>query len=130
MNKIVEFLNEAEVYYLATVEDDEARIRPIGATIEYDDKVYFATNNQKKMFQQMIINPSIAISGVCGDKWIRIIGKAVFDHNYNIKKAMIEAYPILNTYYSPDDGLFEVFYVDEMEATVYNFEGKVIEQYA
>jgi uncharacterized pyridoxamine 5'-phosphate oxidase family protein len=79
MSKVVDFLNEAQTYYLATVEDGQPRVRPFGATVEYNGKVYLATNNQKKVYQQLVANPKIEVSGMANGKWIRLSGEAVFD---------------------------------------------------
>ena len=127
MSKVVDFLNEIKTYYLATVEDGEARIRPIGATVEFNGKVYLATNNQKEMFKQITNNPSIAVSGFDGSKWIRITGKAVIDSSIEEKKAMLEANPGLKNMYSIEDGLFEVFYIEDMKATLYSFTDAPVE---
>ncbi len=121
MSQVVDFLNKAKTYYLGTVKDGEARVRPIGATVEYHNKVYFATNNQKEMYKQMINNPYIAISGMSDTQWIRITGKAVVDYREEAKVAMLEANQGLKDIYSIDDGLFEVFYIDNMEAKLYSF---------
>ena len=127
MSKVVDFLNETKAYYLATVEEGEARVRPIGATAEFNGRVYFATNNQKDMFKQITNNPSIAISTFNGDKWIRITGHAVIDNSIDAKKAMLEANPDLKSMYSVEDGIFEVFYVDNMKAILCSFAGDTIE---
>lgn len=127
MSKVVEFLNEAKTYYLATVEGDEARVRPIGATVEYNGKVYFGTSNQKKMFKQLIKNPNVAISGMNNTHWIRITGKAVVDNSADAKRAMLEANPVLKDMYSINDGIFEVFFIKDMKAILYSFTSAPIE---
>ena len=35
MEKVVQFLKDAEVYYLATVDGDQPRVRPFGAVCEF-----------------------------------------------------------------------------------------------
>lgn len=127
MGKVVDFLNEAKTYYLATVDEGEARIRPIGATVEYNEKVYLATNNQKDMFKQILNNPSISVSGMSEGKWIRITGKAVVDNSDDARRAMLEANPAIQNMYSIGDGLFEVFYIDNMKAIIYSFTSEPIE---
>lgn len=124
MSKVVDFLNELDVYYLATVEEGEARIRPICGVSEFDGKIYLATNNQKDMFKQIINNPSIAISGFNGKKWIRITGNAVVDKNADVKKEILESSPFLKNIYSIEDGIFEVYYIDNMKATIYTLTGE------
>jgi uncharacterized pyridoxamine 5'-phosphate oxidase family protein len=121
MSKIVDFLNEAKTYYLATVEEEQPRVRPFGATVEYNGKVYFATNNQKKVYEQLVADPKTEISGMAKGKWIRLSGEAVFDDSIEAKEAMLEANPSLKTMYNVDDGIFAVFFLDNMQALVYSF---------
>lgn len=121
MSKVVEFLNEAKIYYIATTEDGQPRVRPFGATVEYNGKVYLATNNQKKVYQQLLSNPKTEISGMAKGKWIRLSGEAVFDDSIEAKEAMLSANPSLKDMYSLDDGLFAVFYLDNMKASVYSY---------
>lgn len=41
MSKAVDFLNKTETYFFATVEDGEARVSPIGFTVEFNGRVSF-----------------------------------------------------------------------------------------
>lgn len=126
MSKVVDFLNEAKTYYLATVEDDQPRTRPFGATVEHNGKVYLATNNTKKVYQQLIKNPKTEISGMAAGKWIRLSGEAVFDDSVEAKQAMLEANPALKNMYSLEDEIFAVFYLDNIQAVVYSFAGEPV----
>ena len=40
MKRVLEFLKKAEVYYLATVEGDQPRVRPFGTVNELEGKLY------------------------------------------------------------------------------------------
>lgn len=124
MSKVIDFLNEAKVYYLATVEGDQPRVRPFGATMEHNGKVYLGTNNQKKVYQQLLANPKIEVSGMAKEKWIRVSGEVVFDDSIEAKEAMLEANPSLKDMYSVDDGTFVVFYLENMQALVCSFTGE------
>ena len=57
MSKTVDFLHNAKVFYLATVDGTQARVRPINSAMAYNGKVYFETSNKKEMYQQMLKNP-------------------------------------------------------------------------
>lgn len=120
MSKVVDFLNEAKTYYIATVEDDQPRVRPFGAATEYNGKVYLATNNEKNVFKQMVINPKVEISDMAKGRWIRITGNAVVDETMEAKKAMLEANPFLKNMYSENYEKLAVFYIDKMKAVVYS----------
>ena len=43
MKRVCEFLKEAGVYYLATVEGDQPRVRPFGTAHIFEDKLYIQT---------------------------------------------------------------------------------------
>ena len=125
MNKIVEFLNDTKIFYLATIDGDKPRVRPFGAVMEKDGKIYFCTNNQKDVYRQMRKNPNIEISATKenGD-WLRLSGKAVFDSSKDTKQTMLDECPVLKTMYSADDGNFEIFYITNASATVFSLCGK------
>jgi uncharacterized pyridoxamine 5'-phosphate oxidase family protein len=121
VNKIVQFLLESKVFYVATVENDQPRVRPFSALAYWDGKIYICTNNEKAVYKQMTENPKIEISAMAGDKWIRFWGKVAVDPRLEARAAMIEANPMLKNMYKADDGKFEVLYFTEAKALVYSF---------
>ena len=125
MKEIIEFLNDAKFYFLATIDDEKPRVRPFGAHIEYEGKIYFCTNNQKKVYNQIISNPFVEISGVDSNgRWIRLSGEAVIDDRIEVKKKMIEVNPILSSLYKVEDKIFTVFYLKNPQATLFSFTGE------
>jgi uncharacterized pyridoxamine 5'-phosphate oxidase family protein len=111
MNKAVEYLKDSKVFFIATVEDDQPRVRPFGAVMEHNGKVYICTNNKKECFKQMKANPRVEIAAMGENgSWIRITGEVACDPDRNARAAMLEACPSLKAMYSPDDGLYEVLY--------------------
>jgi len=121
MNKITEFLNQSGTFYLSTVEYNMPRVRPFGAVVEYDGKIYICTNNQKNVFKQILVNPNIEISSMVGDKWIRLEGKLIVDERIEAKEAMLESNPSLRSMYNENDGIFEVLYFTEATAKICSF---------
>ena len=45
MERVAQFLKEAETYYLATVEGDQPRVRPFGTAHIFEGKLYIQTAN-------------------------------------------------------------------------------------
>lgn len=117
MNRVAQFLADSKAFYLATMEDDQPRVRPFGAVAEWDGKMYICTSNTKKVFAQMLKNPKVEISAMVGDIWIRLSGKVVVDSRAEARAAMLEANPQLKEMYSADDGVFEVLYFTDATAT-------------
>ncbi|WP_238861167.1 pyridoxamine 5'-phosphate oxidase family protein [Clostridium sp. YIM B02569] len=78
------------------MDGDQPRVRPFGAVMKYNDKLYFATNNTKSVFEQLVANPKVEISTTSPKgEWIRLTGKAVFDSSTEVKSAMLESVPSL-----------------------------------
>ena len=47
MQKVVDFLKDTGVYYLATVEGDQPRVRPFGTAHIFEGKLYIQTGKVK-----------------------------------------------------------------------------------
>ena len=47
MKRVCEFLKKAEVYYLATVEGNQPRVRPFGTVHIFEDRLYIQTGKVK-----------------------------------------------------------------------------------
>ena len=122
MNEVLAFLKLCRVYYIATVEGDQPRVRPFGAQCEFEGKLYLTTSNQKAVYAQMKANSKVEISGMSPDgRWIRLTAQAVFDERREAKTAMLEANPELRSMYSEDDGKMEVFYLQNANAVICSF---------
>lgn len=111
MKEAVEFLKKCGVFYLATVEGDQPRVRPFGALNVFEDKLYIITNNTKDVFQQMKANPKVEISGMADGKWIRLTAEAVRDERFEARQAMLDANPSLRSMYNEEDEIMEVLYL-------------------
>ena len=57
MEKVCEFLKSAGVYYLATVEGDQPRVRPFGTAHIFEGKLYIQTGKVKPVSHQLAANP-------------------------------------------------------------------------
>ncbi len=122
MEEVLKYLKECGTFYLATYDGDQPRVRPFGAVCGFEGKLYIVTNNKKKVYQQMLKNPKIEISGMVKDTWIRIEGEAIPDKRREAREAMMEANKAaLSKMYTVDDNLMEVLYLQNVKAAVYSF---------
>ncbi|MDR0659865.1 MAG: pyridoxamine 5'-phosphate oxidase family protein [Prevotellaceae bacterium] len=122
MNEVFNFLKENQTFYIVTVEDGKPRVRPFGFIMEYDGKIYFRTNNTKNVYKQLKQNADFEITATSAKyEWIRLKGKTVFDSNLAAKTKTFEVAPFLaDMYKTPDNPIFEVFYIQDGEATTYS----------
>lgn len=121
MKQVYEFLKKAEVYYLATVEGDQPRVRPFGTIDLFEDKLYIQTGKVKPVANQMKANPKVEISAMAEGKWIRIEAIAVLDERIEAQEHMLDNYPNLKAMYQPGDGNTEVYYLKDATAQICSF---------
>ncbi len=122
MQKVCEFLKEAGVYYLATVDGDQPRVRPFGTIHIYEGKLYIQTGKTKDVAKQIAANPKVELSAMKGDEWIRLCGTLVVDDDVNAQESMLDAYPNLRHMYTTGpDGNTAVYYLENAKATINSF---------
>ena len=121
IEKVYQFLNEAQTYYLATVDGDQPRVRPFGTALLHDGKLYIQTGKVKPVSKQLAANPKAEICAFQGGKWLRIAGELINDDNRDVKVAMLEKMPNLKAMYDPDDGNMQMLYFKNATATFSSF---------
>ena len=127
MQRVLEFLKKAEVYYLATVEGDQPRVRPFGTIHEFEGKLYIQTGKIKPTSKQIKANPKVEICAFMEDTWLRVVCELVEDDRVEAKKSMLDAYPYLRKMYDENDGNTEVLYMQNATAYFHSF-GKLPEE--
>lgn len=122
MKEVYEFLKNCAPFYLATEENGQPHVRPLSEVCEFEGKLYIVTNNQKKVYQQMLKNGKVEICGINKGKWIRVEGTVKEDLRREARVAMMEENTdMLSRVYSVDDNLMTVFYFENGTATIYSF---------
>ena len=123
MKSVLDFLKKAEVYYLATVEGDQPRVRPFGTINEFEGKLYIQTGKVKPTSKQLAANPKAEICAFKDGAWIRVACELVEDDRFEARKSMLDAYPNLRHMYDENDGNTQVLYMQNATATISAFGG-------
>ncbi|HWR45084.1 pyridoxamine 5'-phosphate oxidase family protein [Sporomusa sp.] len=124
MEEVLTFLTENPVFYLATVDGDIPKVRPFGFVMNFEGKLHFGTSNQKNVYKQLKANPNFEVSTTSKTgEWLRLKGKAVFNTSKQTKQAALTTMPMLANMYSEDDSIFELFYIENGEATFHDMKG-------
>ena len=132
MKKVIAFLQENPVQYLATIgRDGKAKCRPFMFAGEMDGKLWLCTNSTKDVYKDMQVNPYVELSVSSPSyAWIRLSGKAVFENNMAAKD-MCMANPIVKGQYGDaSNPIFEVFYLAEARAVIADFSGNPPQEYS
>ena len=121
MEKVCEFLKSAGVYYLATVEGDQPRVRPFGTAHIFEGKLYIQTGKVKPVSKQLAANPKCEICAFKDGVWLRVAAELVEDDRVEARKSMLDAYSELRAMYHENDGNTQVFYLTNAVATFSSF---------
>lgn len=126
VKKVVEFLQENPVQYLATVgRDGKPKCRPFMFCFEREGKLWFCTNSTKEVYKDLQANPHVELS-VSSPlyAWIRVGGKAVFADNMEVKEGALENPIVKGQYETADNPIFRVFYLEDPHGVIADFSGK------
>ena len=121
IERVYQFLDEAQTYYLATVDGDQPRVRPFGTILLYEGRLYIQTGKVKDVSKQLAANPKAEICAFKDGKWLRVAGELINDDDRAVKVAMLEKMPSLKAMYDPDDGNTQVLYFRSGEAVFASF---------
>ena len=128
MQRVYDFLKNAGVYYLATMDGDQPRVRPFGTVNLFEGKLYIQTGKVKPVSQQMQKNPKVEISAMGTDgRYIRLQAEVVRDDRMEPKTSMFAAFPDLRSMYDPADENTEVLYLKNALAQICAITGEVEE---
>ena len=114
MDEVYKFLKENPIFYVATMDGDQPRVRPFGVVALFEGKLYLQTGNVKPVFTM----------GKDGTSWLRVAAEVVLDPRIEARRHMLEENPTLRRLYSEDDGVGEVLWLKNATATFYSFEGE------
>ena len=121
MSEVQEFLKECGVYYLATIDGDQPRVRPFGTAEIFEDKLYIQTGKNKDVFKQIQANNNVEICAFKDGKWLRLSGKLIPDERVEAKKDMLDKNPNLRGMYNENDDNTIVLYFESATATFSSF---------
>ena len=128
MERACKFLKDAGVYYLATAEGDQPRVRPFGTAHIFENKLYIQTGKKKAVAKQIEADPKVEICAFRDGAWLRLSGTLAADDRVEAKKSMLDAYPELRGMYDENDDNTIVYYFQDATAAFSAF-GKPTETY-
>ena len=112
MNETFKFLKEkTQVNYVATINGNVPSLRPFGDPFLYDGKIYVITNKKKNVSKQIAINNHDS-------------------DNIDAKKKAIAEYDWAEAAgYTLDNPNFQILYMHNVAAVIYDEEGHPINSY-
>ena len=132
MNETFKFLKEnTQVNYLSTINGNKPSCRPFGDSIMYNGKIYVITSKHKEVSKQISINNNVCIVAYDDKNWIRINCQLIDDSdNMAVKQAVIKEFDLaIDAGYTLDNPDFQVLYMANVDSTICDEDGNVIENY-
>lgn len=124
MERVCEFLQKANVFYVATVDGDQPRVRPFGIAHIIDGKLCIMTGKKKPVSRQITANPKVEICACKDGEWVRIAGELAEADSMEMRRKMLDAYPFMKKTYAADDGNMQLLYFKNAVATFESFSGE------
>jgi uncharacterized pyridoxamine 5'-phosphate oxidase family protein len=118
VKKVYDFLEKAGTFYLATVEGDQPRVRPYGALLMYDDKIYIMAFGQTNATRQIAENAKAEICAFKGQT-LRIECKLVEDNRPEVGKALVDKMPALKPALGENGENGVMYYLNDATATFF-----------
>ncbi len=112
----IKFANENPVSWVATVDDDQPRVRALGMWFADESGYYFQIRADMDMYKQLQENSKVEASfwkpGAMFGTMMRVAGEVEFLDNTELKKKVLEDRPFLKdfgfTSESPDLVIFRI----------------------
>ena len=109
MKRIDDLLTASKAFFLATVDGDQPKLRPLGAHHLVGGKVWFGVGEFKNVYRQLAANPKCELVALQpnGGKWLRWTGRAVFAEGAErerLEEVFLSAAPGLRKIYDKTPG--------------------------
>ncbi len=109
MQRIDDLLTASKAFFLATVDGDQPKLRPLGAHHVVDGKVWLGVGEFKDVYRQLAANPKCEVVALQPDgmKWLRWTGRAVFAEGAErekLEEVFLAAAPGLRKIYDKSPG--------------------------
>lgn len=109
MQKIDDLLTASKAFFLATVDGDQPKLRPLGAHHVVDGKVWLGVGEFKDVYRQLSANPKCEVVALQpdGGHWLRWTGRAVFAEGAErerLEEVFLNAMPGLRKIYDKTPG--------------------------
>ena len=122
MNKVVEELKKVGVFYIATIDGDQPRVRPFGSVLEYEGNAYICTGNFKEVYQQIKSNPHVELCGMYEEPfWLRVTTTLEEDNRIEVQEAMLNDPTGPKGLYQAGDGRFVTYKLTNIKAKKWTF---------
>jgi len=119
MDEVVKLIKAAKLFFLATENDGQPDVRPMGSVFPVNGKLYFVLAKPMNLFKELMDNDKIAISAYDGKNILRLSATAVSDDNADVIEELYKAAPPLKNLFP--ESVIAPFYLKNATAKIGEF---------
>ncbi len=123
--EIIKFANENPACFMATVDNDQPRVRGMLLFSCDENGFIFSTGKPKNIYKQLEKNPKLEICfySAAQNRMMRVSGKAEFLDDISLKAKILEARPYLKPLIkTPDNPMFITLRISHGKACFWTIE--------
>jgi len=129
--EVTQLLDKIKFFYLATVDGQEARVRPFGYMGMRDGKLWFCTSKGKDVYAQLTRNPHVELAYTFAPEMVtlRVRGQVTLDDNMDVKKDIIAKSEVVRSIYgTADNPKLTTFCLEHGQAIVADIAGRDVKK--
>ena len=121
--EVLSYLKDCGVYFIATEEENQPRVRPFSSCEIVDGQLVILTGKVKDVYKQIAKNPCVELCAMnpSGMEWIRISATLVPVESKKAKDAFLELNPSAKRTYSSTDDNMILFALTNATARIKSF---------
>lgn len=126
MERILELFKN-NMFFIATMDGDQPRVRPFGRLLGYNGALYINTGSTKEVYRQMKENPKVELCVFSKGKIIRLTARAVESEDSAVREQMLQGEPDIAKMYEGKEETLAMFQLVGAAAVVTE-RGKEVER--
>ncbi len=118
IEKVNDFLTQAETFYLTTFDGDRPKCRPVASHMLAGERLYFGVGDLEEVYRQMQEIRMWNSAAAVGKGFLRYYGDAVFEQDYTIAEQVLAAAPAMQKIYNETTGYLRlaIFHLEHATA--------------
>ena len=122
MGELEKFFTNTKMFYIATIEKNQPRVRPFGNILFDEGRMFINTGRTKRFYQQVMENPHVEICAFEKGTWFRIQAIVEECKEEMILKKTVEFDPFVKKSYQDRMEELVVFELKQVKAYRCQFE--------
>jgi uncharacterized pyridoxamine 5'-phosphate oxidase family protein len=118
VEKVNQFLDEADVFYFLTTDGDQPKGRPFGFHMLDGGKLYFGCGTFKNVFKQLTANPKVEVLALNKNQFLRYDGTVKIVKDDALLLKVREAMPEIMDMYDKNGWEMGLFYLENGHAEI------------